>query len=934
MPRFSRPCVRDLTVVLITGFVALLVPPAEAKDAYYHLPLKDLDLVEGKLPPPPPADWRVVAQGLALRPHAVVDGAGEAYVVSAAHGEWALAVRVPTAPRDLAGTVFVPTPEADKLVRLRFNVPASAGATGAEAGAVFLREKQLHYESLVAERIPGAAWFRHQARQARQALAGGARAVDLGAGQRAPDRPDTLEDTYALFTGGRALSENLQLDRLLPPRDPNREQQEVPLASVRGIRTKEMDWKQKLQGQDPPERDPLAKLIPADQHALFFPTFDALARLADEADRYGTLALHAVEPRSEDAGTRRRYERQLCLSLTGLGRLVGPHVVGSVAVTGSDPYLRVGSDVAVLFEAGDAGVLEKLLLAQVALARQLEPEAKPVDGEVGGVHYTGAVSPDRSVCAYVARMGASAVVVTNSKGQLERIAAAAIRAAPSIDSLDEYAYFRSRYRRGQDDETVFLILTDVTIRRWCSPRWRISDSRRTRAAALFAELQAANLDKLVRGQTAEAAPQRIELYVPELGDLSVTARGVMSSTYGSLEFMTPIVELPMETVTAAEASAYGRWRNTYESNWRQYFDPIAVRLSLGPGGTVAMDLSVMPLIKESTYRPLVSVTSGAAIAPGAGDPHAAALVHLLAAVNPKSPTVTLAAAFAANNFPGDRDDLLQSVGQCVAVYADDDPVWTELAQAQRPGEFLWTNFRRLPVALHVELKDAKRMDTFLADARRWIEQDQPGMTTWETLNHAGRPYVKIAPTDEAVLQEQRLKGSGLYYANTGKALVLTMDEGVLKRAIERQTKADAGPAADQAQWLGQSLALRVDAKAWQPLRTGLRRPYQEMIRRQAWANLPILNEWKRLYPDQDPVAMHERLWQTRLVDPAGGRYVWNEQFQTMESTTYGHPGAPKEGPATPPALESLLGASFGVTFEDDGTALRAKAAVQRQASRD
>ena len=54
----------------------------------------------------------------------------------------------------------------------------------------------------------------------------------------------------------------------------------------------------------------------------------------------------------------------------------------------------------------------------------------------------------------------------------------------------------------------------------------------------------------------------------------------------------------------------------------------------------------------------------------------------------------------------------------------------------------------------------------------------------------------------------------------------------------------------------------------------------------------------------------------------------------MESTTYGHPGAPKDGPATPPALESLLGASFGVTFEDDGTALRAKAAVQRQASRD
>jgi len=28
----------------------------------------------------------------------------------------------------------------------------------------------------------------------------------------------------------------------------------------------------------------------------------------------------------------------------------------------------------------------------------------------------------------------------------------------------------------------------------------------------------------------------------------------------------------------------------------------------------------------------------------------------------------------------------------------------------------------------------------------------------------------------------------------------------------------------------------------------------------AWANLPVLNEWRRLFPDRDPVDVHEEIW--------------------------------------------------------------------------
>ena len=73
-------------------------------------------------------------------------------------------------------------------------------------------------------------------------------------------------------------------------------------------------------------------------------------------------------------------------------------------------------------------------------------------------------------------------------------------------------------------------------------------------------------------------------------------------------------------------------------------------------------------------------------------------------------------------------------------------------------------------------------------------------------------------------------------------------------------------------------------------------------------------------------------WQLRraraLIDPAGGQYTWNEKWQTMESSVYGSPAQPKEGPAGIAALNGLLRANFGVTFENDG--LRAKGEVERE----
>ncbi len=136
-------------------------------------------------------------------------------------------------------------------------------------------------------------------------------------------------------------------------------------------------------------------------------------RVADEASLQGVPVLRMADPRAEDAQTEQRYQRQLGLSMSAASRLLGPRLVRSVALTGSDTYFPTGTDVAVLFESPQPAVLENLILAQVGMAAAKDKEAQPIKGEVAGASYQGFLSPDRRISSYVARLN-GVVVVANS----------------------------------------------------------------------------------------------------------------------------------------------------------------------------------------------------------------------------------------------------------------------------------------------------------------------------------------------------------------------------------------------------------------------------------------------------------------------------------------------------------------------------------------
>ncbi len=210
------------------------------------------------------SDWRVV-----------VDVESEAYIVSDARpgATYDGARIVGKKPRGKAieGNVYSllrsrEDNQKSVLVRRPFQVAAQPDV--AASRDEFLVAKGRYYERLWAEQHAGSAIWRNLAiaslKEAGQKVENFSPRWPMGTAGGA-------DSTFALMSGGRAISENLQLDRQLPVSDVDAPADaSVDLSTVGGITIAEVDWSQRL-GEVKVELDPLAAYVPHDQYALFLP---------------------------------------------------------------------------------------------------------------------------------------------------------------------------------------------------------------------------------------------------------------------------------------------------------------------------------------------------------------------------------------------------------------------------------------------------------------------------------------------------------------------------------------------------------------------------------------------------------------------------------------------------------------------------------------
>jgi hypothetical protein len=839
-------------------------------------------------------------------------------------GGYKIAIRLDEAV-DVSGTLYVPNQWNGPLQAYRFSVKADQFTAKRNE---FLQVKLSHYRRLWNSPLAGAAWFRYQTLQASTAL--GESDPVPGEDMRRNNTWQTeseMERSLSLVSGGMALSENLQLDRMLRI-GAGEDKATFAVDEIEGITVSEFDWKPLIKDLEP-ETDTLARSIPSDQHAMFLPSLQALVTLVETGVQTAGPLFPLMSDTNGSADTLRRYQEQLGLPLGELQKLSGRKLITSIAITGGDPYFRTGTDVAVLLESPEPATLASVIQSTIARTVNDVAGVERASGTAGRVPYSSYRSPDRRVSSYVATLG-SVVLVTNSPVQLNRIVEVSAQPDSALANLDEYRFFRSRYEPGAERETALIVITDQTIRRWCSARWRISASRRTRAAAVLADLHARYLRQLADGIGTPVSVD-IGASVFAMNHFTLADHAAISPTYGTLEFLTPVSELDIQQVSEREKAAYENWRRGYQSNWSTAFDPIAIRLTVRDG-ELAADLTVMPLIDNSAYQWISDVSMGAKLDSRRNAGHAEALTWLALALNPDSPMLkqwgNIGSTFAQINF-------MDWLGDAVMVYVDDDPLWADMEKAVADGidqeVFVQSNLHRLPVAIQFNVRSSIRLTAFLAGLRGFIEQVAPDMTAWETLHHRETAYVKISPSfsSRREIPEDIDANIALYYFASSDSLIFSLNEAVIQRAIDRRL--DEAPADAAAGIASQPDALPLPGDNFvvqvkRSIATGMlalfNEDYQHRMQQQSWSALPILNEWKRLFPDRDPLEIDRIVWKREMICPGGGEYRWNSEFKTMESSVYGHPAAPKEGPHVAQLLGNWESGNFGLTFEHQG--LRAK----------
>src|SRR5206468_1597327 len=153
---------------------------------------------------------------------------------------------------------------------------------------------------------------------------------------------------YETTTGAAAIAESLQLQRMLGMNLRDAGKRTVPIAKVEGIDIAEHPW-EKMMGGKKPAAEPIARLVPDDNYYVHFQNIRKFIEFSELADQWGTSLIRAYEVHSRDYRLKERYHEQLCIKSTALGKTLGPLVLRGIALTGSDAYLREGSDVSVIF---------------------------------------------------------------------------------------------------------------------------------------------------------------------------------------------------------------------------------------------------------------------------------------------------------------------------------------------------------------------------------------------------------------------------------------------------------------------------------------------------------------------------------------------------------------------------------------------------------
>jgi hypothetical protein len=799
-------------------------------------------------------------------------------------------------------------------------------------------------------------------------------------------------DLFSIFTGALAVQESLQLDTMRRParnRRPadltqRREREIIDVVKLTGPTIKSHPW-EKMLGDKKPDLGPLARLVPEDNYLVEFHSVTKMLELLDSGDLWSAHLFNqaAREARTQQIGERLRT--QLAIETNRLLRPLYDTVVDEVALTGSDLFLGEGSDVTLIFRTRPAEVFKARMDGFLANAAKAHPEAKRSEGEYLGVPYVQLSTPERDVNVFSAYPEPGLHVRSNSRVGLRRVLEAIKgkdldgKPVRRLGETTEFAYIRTLMPRGAREEDGFVYLSDPFIRRLVGPNLKLTERRRMLCynhlrmighAALLYRTEfgkaPASLGDLVRTQCLPGGFNDGDFTCIDGGKYALSADGTagVCSHHGHAHNLVPCCETPLAWVTGAEADEYAAFLEQYNSYWRTFFDPIAVRIQATPE-RYRLETIVLPLIDNSIYQGLALAFNGKAEA-------------LDALPVPKRTIFTVAGRINKNLLlavPIDQqlawlldiperdvkavdlaDTIRDALGNQVSfnvydgepLFDLDLPNFLALAFADLnrgrgifPGNrkelgvaFLIASLNS-PVYAALSVKDAEvvdrcleRLDKVLTRQARknqdtgwlWLEQD------FYTAQLKGggkmRGYgFRLGPVKWRFFWGR--VGDALYVAS--KPVIL--EDLAAAYAARAEGKAEVRPEAEKAHALA-----RLRPRNWNQVLNDYRLGWAENNRQACLRNLGPMTSVARALRAEKPEGdlarqtqqTADRLYAVHFFCPEGGRYVPSADGKTCSCSIHGNaesqrqPLAPNEAGGPGKALQNFGGLTATLTFLEDG----------------
>ncbi len=411
---------------------------------------------------------------------------------------------------------------------------------------------------------------------------------------------DRLTDAFSILGGRAALQETLQLQLLRGAGDADAPAT-VALAGLPRVQVKSHPFAEML-GTRAGGRLPLADSVPEDRLFVYFARPAALFPFLDHGADFLAQAGALFTKSAVDDDLKARYLRRLGVG-EGLGRrFLESGEVTELALVAPDLFFLDGTDLTVLMRVRNP---ERVAAAMTLLGFPAPPRDGIAERALAG-----------GGAAYWGRQG-HLLAVSTRRSELEAVLALDARqGAGSLGRSAEFRYMLTQLPI-QKETRAFVYLSDPFVRRMVGPEVKIGQLRRMRARADMELVTAgALLHRLDAGRPAGTGPDaaRRDPALDELVRLGYVARAVagrgyqlrddgvsVSPLWGRAGDLHSLLASPVERATASEAEAYRTYVDEYTRYWRQYFDPVAMRLDDGPGGALELTTFILPLPDSQLY---------------------------------------------------------------------------------------------------------------------------------------------------------------------------------------------------------------------------------------------------------------------------------------------------------------------------------------------